>query len=90
ITGGVHTAADLTKSILVGAQVVTIASALLQQGIGVIKEMNDGLQTWMKAKDYRNLAAFRGKLSQESVGEAAALVRANYIRVLDSYLPDSE
>jgi len=90
ITGGVHTDADLAKSILVGAQVVTIAPALLQQGIDVIKEMNDGLKAWMKRKNYRNLAAFRGKLSQEAVGEAAALVRANYIRVLDSYLPDSE
>ena len=38
-TGGVHTTEDAVKAILVGADVVTMASALLREGVGRMRDV---------------------------------------------------
>ena len=89
ITGGVHSADDVAKSILTGAQVVTIASVLLDKGIGQITELNNGLVEWLDRKGYHDLKSVRGKLSQKRLGRSEALTRANYIRTIGSYADEA-
>lgn len=90
ITGGVYTYEDVARSILVGAKVVTIASAVMTSGAGVVAEMNVGLSEWMDRKGYGQLKRFRGKLSQSRLGPGSGLTRANYIRTLGAFKEDAD
>jgi dihydroorotate dehydrogenase (fumarate) len=60
---GVHNGQALIKQLLVGANVVQIASALYKYGPGVIKEMTQELSEWMEKNKYTSIDEFRGKLS---------------------------
>jgi dihydroorotate dehydrogenase (fumarate) len=85
ITGGVHSAADVLKAIMAGASVVTLASALLKNGIGHLTAIRTDLTRWMDENDHESLGQLRGVLSQQTVAEPAAFERANYMKVLKTY-----
>lgn len=65
ISGGVHNAAGVVKSILAGASAVEVCSAIYQRGNAVIKEMTDGLTEWMNTHTMDDIAMFRGMLNQQ-------------------------
>jgi dihydroorotate dehydrogenase (fumarate) len=85
LTSGVHTAADVLKSMMAGAKVTMIASALLRSGPQIITPMLNELQAWMKEREYESIQQMQGSMSQQSVSEPAAFERANYMRVLASF-----
>jgi dihydroorotate dehydrogenase (fumarate) len=85
ITGGVHTAEDAIKSMMAGARVAMMTSALLRNGIGYLRTMRDGIVDWMEKHEYVSIRQMQGSMSQKSVAEPAAFVRANYMKVLSSY-----
>ena len=85
ITGGVHSSADVLKAIMAGASVVTLASALLKNGIGHLTAIRTDLTRWMDENDHESLRQLRGVLSQQTVAEPAAFERANYMKVLKTY-----
>ncbi|MCP5095885.1 MAG: dihydroorotate dehydrogenase-like protein [Chloroflexi bacterium] len=84
ITGGVHTATDMIKSIMAGAKAVEIVSVLLQHGIEHISLLLDDLTNWLDDKGYASLEKIRGTMSQEAVTDPSAFARANYMNVLKS------
>ena len=85
LTSGIHSAAAVTKAVLVGADVAHVCSVLLKHGLGKIGELVDGLQAWMEEHEYESVAQMKGSMSQKSVAEPAAFERANYLKVLQSY-----
>jgi dihydroorotate dehydrogenase (fumarate) len=85
ITGGVHTAQDVLKSMMAGAQVVEIASAILKHGIGHLKTIENDLIAWMVEHEYESIQQMQGSMSQRSVANPNAFLRANYLKVLSSY-----
>lgn len=85
ITSGVHTATDVVKSMMSGARVAMLASALLQNGSQMVPGLLGDVQEWMKAHDYESIQQMQGSMSQQSVAEPAAFERANYMKVLGSY-----
>jgi dihydroorotate dehydrogenase (fumarate) len=85
ITGGVHTAEDVIKSMMAGARVAMMTSALLRNGIAYLKTLQDGILDWMEKHEYTSIRQMQGSMSQKSVAEPAAFVRANYMKVLRSY-----
>jgi dihydroorotate dehydrogenase (fumarate) len=85
ITGGVHTPEDAIKSMMAGARVAMMTSALLRNGIGHIATMLEGVKAWMEKYEYASIRQMQGSMSQKSVAEPAAFVRANYMKVLSSY-----
>jgi len=87
ISGGVHTHEDIVKSMMAGAQVAMMASALLRHGIGHITTVLNALTQWMREKEYDSIQMMQGSMSQRSVPDPAAFERANYMRVLTSYTP---
>ena len=86
-TGGIHSAHDVVKSLLVGANAVACASALLSRGAGVLTELRDGLESWMREHDYANLEQLRGSMSMKKCPNPEGLIRANYMKALTSYTP---
>ncbi len=87
ITGGVHTCEDVVKAMMAGANVAMTTSAILQRGIGHCSHVLESLGRWMEEHEYASIGLMQGSMSQRSVAEPAAYERANYLRVLTSYVP---
>lgn len=85
LTSGVHTAEDAVKAVMAGADIVNVASVLLEQGIGKIDDLVTGVQHWMEQHEYESVSQMKGALSQRNVAEPAAFERANYMKVLGSW-----
>jgi dihydroorotate dehydrogenase (fumarate) len=89
ITGGVHSAQDVLKSMMAGAHVAMMTSALLQHGIGHVTSVLKDLRHWMEEHEYESIGQMRGSMSHRSVSDPAAFERGNYMRVLSSYVARS-
>jgi dihydroorotate dehydrogenase (fumarate) len=87
VTGGVHTAEDVLKAMMAGANVAMITSALLEKGTAHIKTILADLEKWMEEHEYESIQQMRGSMSAKSVAQPVAFERANYMRVLRSYEP---
>ncbi|HYG98151.1 MAG TPA: dihydroorotate dehydrogenase-like protein [Terriglobales bacterium] len=85
ITGGVHTAEDVIKSMMAGAKVAMTTSALLEHGIDYLKTLNADVLKWMEEHDYESIQQMQGSMSAKNVSHPAAFERANYMKVLSSY-----
>ncbi len=86
ITGGVHTAEDVVKSMMAGAKVAMMTSALLRHGIGYLAEVRTKLVAWLDEHEYESISEMQGSMSRRSVADPEAFERANYMRVLSSYV----
>jgi dihydroorotate dehydrogenase (fumarate) len=85
LTSGVHNAQDVLKSMMAGARVAMLTSAILQDGYEVIPSILTDLQAWMETYEYTSIKQMQGSMSQRSVAEPAAFERSNYIRILNSF-----
>ncbi|MBU0621099.1 MAG: dihydroorotate dehydrogenase-like protein [Gammaproteobacteria bacterium] len=88
-TGGVHTHGDALKMLLAGADVVHLCSTLLLQGPKQLAHILQGMAEWLDDSPYESVEQLKGVLSQRHAGDASAYARANYLQLLDSYLPDA-
>jgi dihydroorotate dehydrogenase (fumarate) len=88
LTSGVHTCEDVLKGLMAGATVTMMTSELLQNGSGRIKQIVGEVADWMIEHEYESLAQLRGSMSQQNVAQPDAFVRANYMKVLQSWRPD--
>ena len=89
-TTGVHSPVELIKYLLAGADVVMTTSAMLQQGIGFLTTLVDGLRDWMDARQYDSVAQMKGAMSQVNCLNPGAFERANYIKILENYKAEYE
>jgi dihydroorotate dehydrogenase (fumarate) len=85
LTSGVHTAEDVLKAMMAGANVAMMTSELLQNGFGRVPAILADIEKWMVDREYSSIQQMRGSLSQKSVKEPAAFERANYMKILNSY-----
>lgn len=85
VTGGVHTAEDVLKSMMAGARIAMMTSALLHHGIDHLRGVLVDLTKWMEEHEYVSIQQMQGSMSQKSVANPAAFERANYMKVLRSY-----
>jgi dihydroorotate dehydrogenase (fumarate) len=79
---GVFSGADVVKMILAGADCVQVVSTVYKNKIEYISTILKDLQAWMESKNYKNLDAFRGKLSQKNTNDPFVYKRAQYIDLL--------
>ncbi len=85
ISSGVHTHEDVLKGLMAGAKVTMMASELLRGGVHRITHILDEMARWMEAHDYESVGQMQGSMSQKNIVEPAALERANYMKMLQSY-----
>ena len=90
VTGGVHSAQDVLKSVMAGARVAMMTSALLQNGVEHLDTVRAGIVQWMEEHEYESINQMCGSMSQRNVPDPAAYERANYMRVLSSYTPRTQ
>jgi len=85
VSGGVHSAEDVLKSIMAGGGVAMMASALHIHGIDHIGRVLADMRYWLEKREYTSLWETRGCLSRRSVPDTSPFDRGNYIKTLSSY-----
>jgi dihydroorotate dehydrogenase (fumarate) len=86
-TTGIHTAEDVIKMILAGADVAMMASVLLVKGVEELRNIRANILEWMDRNECDSIEKMKGSMSSASVAEPAAFERANYLKILQSYKP---
>jgi dihydroorotate dehydrogenase (fumarate) len=84
ITGGIQTAGDPLKAMMVGARVAMMTSALLENRID-IRGVLTGVTSWMQDHEYNSIRQMQGTISRRAVPDSAAFERSKYMRVFSSY-----
>ncbi len=84
-TSGVHSAADVVKLLMSGADVTMMCSSLLKYGPAHVTKVLQDLNTWMLEHEYVSVEQMKGSMSQKSVADPAAFERANYMKALTRY-----
>ncbi len=86
ITGGVHSAVDVIKSMMAGARVAMMTSALFRHGISYLTTVRDEMLRWMLDHEYDSVFQMQGSMSLFTSVNPAAFERGNYMKVLQSYV----
>jgi dihydroorotate dehydrogenase (fumarate) len=81
---GIHTATDVVKVLLAGADVAMMTSALLRHGPEHLTAVEAGLQDWLDERGMQTVGHLRGLRNQRSVRDPGAWERVNYITMLAS------
>jgi len=86
-TSGIHSAEDVLKMLMVGADVTMLCSALFRNGIHYLTEVRRDLVRWMEDHEYESVHQMRGSMSQLRCSDPSAFERAQYMRAIKSYQP---
>jgi dihydroorotate dehydrogenase (fumarate) len=86
-TSGIHTARDVAKMLMAGADVTMLCSVLLAKGVEQIGAIERELSQWMEEHWYDSVHQLKGSMSQMRCPDPSAFERAQYMRALTSYKP---
>jgi dihydroorotate dehydrogenase (fumarate) len=86
LSTGCHSSADALKGLLVGADVVMMASVLLHEGPDHIRTALSGMESWMTEHEYPSVSVLRGAMSMAHVPDPVTYARANYARLVSNYV----
>ena len=89
-TSGAHSATDVLKGLMVGADVVMMTSALLRNGPEHVSTVEADLRAWMTEREYESVEQLRGSASAETADNPDAFQRANYMETLRSWVAPQE
>ena len=81
-TGGVHSAQDVVKLLMVGADVTMLCSSLMRHGINHIRHIERELREWMEEHEYESVKQMQGSMSQQRCPDPGAFERAQYMRAV--------
>jgi dihydroorotate dehydrogenase (fumarate) len=87
ITGGVHTALDVIKATMAGADGVQLVSALLRNGPGYLRTLRTELESWMLANEWTSLDEMRGNLSFNRIPNPAVYERETFRQIFQQAQP---
>jgi len=65
---------------------VMMASALLHEGPERLRSVLDGIEAWMQERGYDSVDQLRGSMSMRNVPNPVAYARANYARLVASFV----
>jgi dihydroorotate dehydrogenase (fumarate) len=88
-TSGIHNAHDVIKMLMVGANITMLCSVLLREGINHIHCLEKDLREWMKIHEYESVKQIQGSMSQLNCPNPSTFERAQYMKALQTYNPDS-
>jgi dihydroorotate dehydrogenase (fumarate) len=87
VSGGVHSAEDIVKVVMTGADGVQLVSEVLAHGLHRFSELRSGLERWLETHEYHSLAQARRSMNLEHCPDPAVYERASYVRILNSWRP---
>lgn len=81
-TSGVHSAHDVIKLLMVGANVTMMCSSLMRHGVNHIRHVERELRDWMEEHEYESITQMQGSMSQLKCPDPSAFERAQYMRAV--------
>ena len=81
-TGGVHSAEDALKLLMVGADITMMCSSLMRHGINHLRHVERSLREWMDSHECESVAQIKGSMSQKKCPDPTAFERAQYMRAV--------
>jgi dihydroorotate dehydrogenase (fumarate) len=81
-TSGVHTAEDVIKLLMVGANVTMMCSSLMRHGINHVRHVEREVREWMEEHEYESVQQMQGSMSQLRCPDPSAFERAQYMRAV--------
>ena len=82
--GGIYTWEEMVQRFMLGAHSIQLASALIMNGLGVIKKSLDGLQNYLEHYGHKSLDDIRGiSLKAAAVGRAHVSLDPAVARIRD-------
>jgi dihydroorotate dehydrogenase (fumarate) len=81
-TSGVHTAEDVVKLLMVGANVTMLCSSLMRHGINHLRHVEREVREWMEEHEYESVQQMQGSMSQIRCPDPGAFERAQYMRAV--------
>ncbi len=85
VTGGFHTADNIIKALLAGADITHLCSVLLKQGPERIATLKQELHDWLEEHEYESVQQMKGSVSRSCAINPSALEHSNYLEVIKSY-----
>ena len=82
---GVHTAQDVLKAIMSGADAVALASVLLAKGEAHAAVILNEIKAWMEEYEYDSISQMKGSISLVHTDNPAAYERNSYMYALQQY-----
>lgn len=80
VSTGVHSGDDVVKCLLAGAKTVQVCTALYNDGLKVVGEMNGRVAAWMEDHGYETVDQFRGLMNARLAPNSDAYGRVQYMR----------
>jgi len=84
-TSGIHSAEDVIKLLMVGADVTMLCSSLLRNGIGHLSVIETDLRDWMSQHEYESVDQMKGSTSQIRCSDSSAFERMQYTRAIKDF-----
>ncbi|HVM94628.1 MAG TPA: dihydroorotate dehydrogenase-like protein [Terriglobales bacterium] len=81
-TSGVHSADDVIKLLMVGADAIELCSTLLRNGINHLRAIEQGVRQWMESHEYTSVSEMKGSMSQKRCPDPSAFERAQYMKAV--------
>lgn len=82
---GIHSAEDVLKAIMSGADAVALASVLLIKGESEAKAILNQIKEWMEKYEYDSISQMKGSISLAHTDNPAAYERNSYMYALQQY-----
>jgi dihydroorotate dehydrogenase (fumarate) len=86
-TSGIHSARDVIKMLMVGADVTMLCSILLRRGIAYLSTIEQELTAWLDEHAYESVEQLKGSMSQAKCPDPDAFERAQYVRGISTSFP---
>jgi len=82
---GIHSAEDVLKAIMSGADAVALASVLLMKGESEVATILNEITQWMEKYEYDSISQMKGSISLAHTDNPAAYERNSYMYALQQY-----
>lgn len=86
-TSGIHSAADILKMMMVGANATMLVSALLRYGIDYLHTLERQMCQWLEDHEYDSIQQLQGSMSQINCPDPSAFERIQYVEALQTFHP---
>lgn len=83
-SGGVHNGEGIIKAILAGASAVEICSVLYMNGNGIIREMQNRVESWMHRNGYEQISQFKGLMNAKNIQGINMFERTQFLKYFGS------
>jgi len=87
-TSGIHTASDVMKLLLAGADVTMLAAAILKNGPKHVETMLEELRELLSEHGYTAVSQLKGSMSHRHCPNPAEFERSNYMKAVTSFTSD--